>query len=89
MAKKSRRARKRSEAVSAGSSGGPKIVVNDLEGGETTIELLLTGPATFEEGTALAVEINTVIARFNTLYFKDEHGDMLEPRIAAETSEPE
>ena len=50
-----------------------------------TVKIRLAGPATSDEGTELAADLNAVIAKYNTLYFKNPDGTMQTPRIKAVT----
>jgi hypothetical protein len=68
-------------------SPGRKVVIREQT--PYTLKLRLNGPASLNESTVLAATLNGVIAKFNTLYFKNPDGTMRTPRIKAVTGSVE
>ena len=73
---------KKSGKNSDGSRRG-KIIINAKK--STVTRIRLAGPTTLDEGRELAAELNGVIARFNTLYFKRPDGTEILPKITSKT----
>jgi hypothetical protein len=61
-----------------------KIIINAKRG--TVTRLRLSGPTTLPEGRDLAAKLNSIIARYNTLFFKRPDGSEILPKISARTT---
>lgn len=62
-----------------------KIIIRPKR--STTLRLKLTGPTTLPEGRELAAKINSVVAHYNTLFWKTKEGKEILPKISARTEE--
>jgi hypothetical protein len=78
---------KKARAITGGAEAAGTIII--APGARSMIRLRLSGPTTNKEGRDLAAALNAVISKFNTLFFKDDDGNEILPKITANTARPE